>query len=164
MFKRLARHRAMTRSRLRRAFTPQVFDEIEAAIARSETRHSGEIRYAVEGGLSCGAILARITARTRALEIFSSLQVWDTEDNNGVLVYVLLADHAVEIVADRGFDGRVSAAQWRAICAEAEPHFRAGQFTQASCLMIDRIGALLSEHFPPQRTNVDELPNRPAML
>ncbi len=88
-------------------------------------------------------------ARPRARRCSAHLRVWDTEANNGVLIYVQLADRTVEIVADRGFQGRVSHAEWEAVCRLMEEHFRAGRFQVGSIAGVDAIGNLLARHFPP---------------
>lgn len=110
------------------------------------------------------------TGRARAIEVFATLGVWDTEHNNGVLIYVLLADHDIEIVADRGIASRVDAAAWTAIAGAMESAFRAGEFERGALDGIARIGALLAEHFPPGSRpfpagdNPDELGNRPTVI
>ena len=98
-----------------RAFPPSAMAAIEEAIAKSEREHSGELRFAVEPALDTSALLAGQSGRERALEVFSQLRVWDTEENNGVLIYLLLADRDIEIVADRGVNARVPQAEWEKI-------------------------------------------------
>ena len=112
-------------------------------------RTPGEIRFAIETSLAPLHVSRTISApRARALEVFAHLRVWDTEHNNGVLIYVQLADRDVEIVADRGFEGRVSPAEWEAVCRLMEEHFRAGRFKAGSIAGVDAIGDLLARHFP----------------
>ena len=137
-------------------------DEIEAAIAATERTHGGEIRFAVEGNLSAPELWRDMTARERAVEVFAHLGVWDTEANNGVLIYLLWADHDVEIVADRGFHGRVTAQEWTAVCHQMEAHFRANRPQQAIVEGVQAVGALIAKHFPAIDRN--ELPDRPVML
>src|SRR4051794_24842707 len=120
---RICRHVFATRAGARRCFTPAVLSEIEASIKDVESRHSGEIRFVVETALDIDDLLRGVTPRTRALEVFSHTRVWDTESNNGVLVYVLLADRDVEILADRGIATRVPPEEWETICREIEAHF-----------------------------------------
>src|SRR5271168_2769400 len=146
---RLIRHAATTHWRTRMLFPSATLDAIEQAIARIERLHAGEIRFAVETALNPQHILDGAPARTRALEVFGALGVWDTEHNNGVLIYVQLADRAVEIVADRGFTGRVGAAEWEAVCRLMEEHFRAGRYREGSVAGVEAIGTLLARHFPP---------------
>jgi len=149
---------------VRRAFPRAVLDTIERSIGAQEARHRGELRFVVEGGLPLGPLLAGRTARERAIEVFSRLRIWDTEDNAGVLVYLLLADRRVEIVADRGIDARVGSAAWDVICREMQAAFAAGRFEAGALLGIQAISDLLAEHFPPGDHNPNELPDRPVVL
>jgi uncharacterized membrane protein len=165
---RLIRHAAATHWRTRMLFPTATLDAIELAIARAEKTHAGEIRFAIETGLTPLHILNGMAPRARALDVFASLRVWDTEHNNGVLIYVQLADRAVEIVADRGFQGRVSPAEWEAVCRLMEEHFRAGRFEIGSIAGVDAIGNLLTRHFPPNlerpSRSDNQLPDRPTLL
>ncbi len=161
---RMARHLFHPRWLVARAFPRRSLDRIGAAIAASETGHGGEIRFAVEGALGVPALLRGETARQRAVQVFSELRVWDTEANSGVLVYLLLADRDVEILADRGLNGRVAAAEWEAICREMESHFRQGEFEAGVLAGIARIDGLLRRHFPVTGENANELPDRPALI
>lgn len=165
---RLLRHVAATHWRTRMRFPSATLDAIEQAIARVERSHIGEIRFAIETALTPLHILNDVAPRTRALEVFAHLRVWDTELNNGVLIYVQLADRNVEIVADRGFQGKVSAAEWEAVCRLMEEHFRSGRFEQGSIAGVDAIGSLLARHFPPAGGQADlfhnQLPDRPTLL
>ncbi len=165
-WKRWFRHLFATRAALRRAFPPGTLTSIETAIAESERHHSGEIRVAIEAGLDPHHVRRGHSPRERALEVFAHLAVWDTDANNGVLVYVLLADRDVEIVADRGYNGRVSAEEWGSVCKAMESSFRAGRFEQGTLEGIARVSDLVAVHFPagPGARNPDELPNRPALL
>src|ERR1700720_5018024 len=146
---RLLRHAAATHWRTRMLFPAATLGVIEQAIGRAEQWHGGEIRFAVETALTPRHILNDVTAHDHALEVFSRLRVWDTEANNGVLIYVQLADRHVEIVADRGFQGRVSPAEWEAVCRLMEEYFRARRFKEGSIAGVDPIGDLLTRHFPP---------------
>lgn len=161
---RALRHLFATRWGTRRRFTEASLAAIEAAIRDVESRHAGEIRFAVETALELPELWFGLAARQRALEVFGQLGVWDTEGNNGVLVYVLLADHDVEIVADRAIAGRVSQAEWDAICREVEDHYRAGRFTEGSVAAVQAVGRLLAKHFPAQRGDRNEQPNQPILL
>jgi uncharacterized membrane protein len=160
------RHLFATRGALRRAFTEEALDAIERAVDESEQRHSGEIRVAIEGALEPGEVWHGKTSRQRALEVFAALGVWDTEANNGVLIYVLLADRDVQIVADRGFNGRVTEAQWTAVCEDMEREFRAGRFASGVIVGVEDVGRIIGAHYPqrPGQRDEDELPNRPALL
>ncbi len=150
--------------RVRRRFTPGVFAEIETAIQGAEARHAGEICFAVEGALEPPDLWGGLTPRERALEVFAQLRVWDTEANNGILLYVLLADHAVEIVADRGIAARVAAADWAAACDQARQAYAQGQFATGSVALVASVAGLLERHFPNARGDANELPNQPILL
>lgn len=160
------RHVFATRGALRRAFPPSTLAAIEVAVTESESTHSGEVRFAIEASLEPGEVWQGRTPRDRALEVFAGLGVWDTAANNGVLIYVLLADHDLEIVADRGFNGRVSAEEWADICDAMQVRFRAGDFAGGAVESVRRVGAIVSRHFPlaPGERSPDELPNRPTIL
>lgn len=160
------RHVFAGRRALDKAFPAATLDAIESAIIESERSHGAEIRFAVEGALDPGEIRRSISPRDRALEVFAALGVWDTEGNNGVLIYVLLADHDVEIVADRGYNERVSPAEWQAVCEEMERCFREGRFEEGSVQGVRGVGRLAARHFPPPAGGRirDELPNRPTLL
>jgi uncharacterized membrane protein len=160
--KRIARHLLATPLALRRAFPPASLAAIQRALADSEARHGGEIRFAVEGALDLRALLAGQPARERAIEVFGELRVWDTEQNNGVLIYLLLADHDVEIVADRGVSARVAGGEWQRICAAMERDFTRGRFADGVIHGIEAVAALLAAHFPAADRN--ELPDKPVVL
>ena len=162
--RRLVRHLFATRSRVARAFPARTLEAIEAAIEQSEREHSCEIRFAIESALEPGEVWTGKTPRQRALEVFSALGVWDTEANNGILIYLLLADRDVEIVADRGFNGKVSASEWASVCAAMERGLREGRYEAAVLDGVRAASALLVRHFPPGGRDVDQLPNRPAVL
>lgn len=162
--KRIFKHLLYPQWRLRQTFSDATMDRIEAAVTASERTHHGEIRFAVEGALDITPLLHGVSARQRGVQVFSTLRVWDTEANNGVLIYLLLADRDVEIIADRGFHGRVSPAQWESICREMEALFASGQFEAGALLGVERIHALLSQCFPLHGDNANELPNRPLRV
>ncbi|UCH54363.1 MAG: TPM domain-containing protein, partial [Pseudomonadota bacterium] len=147
-WRRVIRHLAIPPWRVRQVFGQPAMDAIEQAIRDSERTHSGQICFAVEAALDTVPLLKGQSARDRALEVFASLRVWDTERNNGVLVYLLLADHDVEIVADRGISAHVEHAAWESVCHEMETAFRAGQFERGAVDGIRAVGALLAKHFP----------------
>jgi len=165
---RLIRHVAATHRGTRRRFPASTLDAIEGAIKRAEGSHSGEIRFAVETALTPWHVWREVTPRNRALEVFGALRVWDTEGNNGVLIYVELADRTVEIIADRGLARRVHQSEWEAVCRLMEAHYRAGRFRDGSIAGVDAVGALLSRHFPAHaaqsRPAHNELPDRPTLL
>jgi uncharacterized membrane protein len=163
-FARRLRHLTTGRGAVRRVFPERSLQAIEAAIAAAERTHSGQIRFAVEASLDGAALLAGQGARERAVDVFSLLRVWDTEHNNGVLIYLLLADRDVEIVADRGIHARCGAAAWEEICRGMEAHFRAGRFEQGVLAGIEAVGAHLARHFPGAGRTGNELPDRPVIL
>lgn len=148
----------------RRAFPAAAMARIEAAIAASETCHRGEIRFAVEPSLAFFPLLDGQTARERALEVYAQLRVWDTEENNGVLIYLLLADHDVEILADRGVARVVPHEEWEDICRAMEDRFRAGRYEEGVLLGIAEIDRRLAQAYPRVGENHDELPDRPVRL
>ncbi|HYC48731.1 MAG TPA: TPM domain-containing protein [Burkholderiales bacterium] len=149
---------------VRRAFPQRTLDRIEAEINDSEARHRGEIRFAIEGALEFLPVLRGLSPRERALETFSLLRVWDTEENSGVLIYVQLVDRDIEIVADRGIASRIEQSQWETICHRMEEAFRAARFEEGVLAGIADVGALLERHFPAGPRNRDELPDRPVIL
>jgi uncharacterized membrane protein len=149
---------------VRRAFPVRAMQAIEAAIRSTEAAHSGQIRFAVEASLDYAALRRDLGARERAIEVFSQLRVWDTERNNGVLIYLLLADRDVEIVADRGVDARVGAAAWEAICRDMETVFRERRFEEGVLSGIRAVGLQLARYFPGRDGEANELPDRPVVL
>jgi uncharacterized membrane protein len=163
-FTRMARHLLTFPGAVARALPPAALADIENAIRRSETEHQGEIRFAAEAALESAALLAGETARERALEVFSLLRVWDTEENNGVLIYLLLADRDVEIVADRGINAKVSATEWEQICRRMESAFSRGEFEQGVLAGIAEVSRLLARHYPPRQGDRNELADKPAIL
>jgi uncharacterized membrane protein len=149
---------------VRRAFPKSALQAIAAAIAKQEQRHRGELRFVVEGGLPIAPFLAGRTAHERAIDLFSELRIWDTQHNSGALIYLLLADRRVEIVADRGIDARVGSATWDAICREMQSNFAAGRFEAGAIFGIEAISDLIATHFPPGDENPNELPDTPVVL
>ena len=162
--RRIGRHLLEHRWRLRRIFSPKVLDAIEAAIKASEATHSGQIRFVVEGALDGAPLFRNQSARERALNIFSQLRIWDTAHNNGVLIYLLLADRDFEIVADRGIDAKVGAAGWQKICAEMETDFRSGNFEAGVIKGIEAVSRQLAAHFPKHGAGRNELPDAPVVI
>jgi uncharacterized membrane protein len=161
--RRLLRHLLATRWSVARAFPRGALDGIERAIRDSEATHEGQIRFAVEAALDLGPLLAGVAARERALQVFSELRVWDTEHNNGVLIYLLLADHDVEIVADRGIHRHVGEG-WEAICRAMEARLRQGELAAGVVEGIRAVGEHLRRHYPRRVPGPDELPDRPVIL
>lgn len=164
MLRRWLQHLSTTPLALRRSFPPATLAAIDTAITASEGQHRAEIRCAVETTLSAGHLLRGVTSTARAAEVFASLGMWDTAENNGVLLYVLLAERRIEIVADRGFDSRVTAAEWHSICADMELALGAGRYEAGTLAALERISALARQHFPAQARDLNELPDRTVLL
>jgi len=162
--KRWLRHAFMPPWRWRILFSKKVLGDIEKAIKYSEYQHSGELRFAVENTLALGRVWRGISARQRAIDIFSTLRVWDTEENSGVLIYLLLADREVHIVADRGITKRVTQTEWDVIAKNMQKEFQQGDFLGGSLRGIEHITMLLATHFPPNADNRDELSNKPVIV
>jgi uncharacterized membrane protein len=162
--KRIGKHLLEHRWRVRRVFPPKVLAAIEQAIKAGEATHSGQLRFAVEGALDGRPLFKGQSARERALDLFSQLRIWDTAHNNGVLIYLLLADRKVEIVADRGIDARVGAAGWQKICAEMETDFRSGNFQTGVIKGIEAVSRQLAAHFPKHGAGRNELPDAPVVI
>lgn len=161
---RLLRHLLTTRFSTRRHFPPAVREAIEQAIGDCEARHAGDIRFVVETAFDLPELWHDVAPRQRALQLFGQLGVWDTEHNNGVLIYVLMADRVVEIIADRGIAARVPQAEWAAVCRQMEHHYREGRFREGTIVGILGVGALLGRHFPGKTPGGQELPAQPVLL
>lgn len=164
---RLFKHRWFDESATRRALPPDLLGRLTQRVAASERRHSGEIRLCVEAGLPWSylrrnAPMSQIV-RARAVMMFSKLRVWDTAQNNGVLIYLLLAEHAIELVADRGLNDKVPPAQWQAMVDRMREAFRAGRFEDGLTQALEEVSALLVQHFPQDggKGNPNELPDAP---
>lgn len=164
MLKRIFRHLCMTPLQLKFRFPKVVMTRIEAAIANSEAMHAGEIRFAVELNLAIQDLLKNKSGRERAVEVFSDLRVWDTEQNNGVLIYLLLADHDFEILVDRGICQYVGKDSWQVISHAMEVLFKAGKFEDGVLYGINEIGSLLAQHYPAGKHDQNELPNAPVLV
>jgi uncharacterized membrane protein len=161
---RFLRHLFAPRWRTRRRFSDAVDSAIEAAIRTAEARTSGEIRFVIETALDPVAAGRGHTPRARALEVFGQFRVWDTELRNGVLIYVLVADRDVEILADRGAAAVIPAAGWEDAARRMEQEFRAGRYREGAITGVEAVGGLLEKHFPARAVNRDELPNQPTLL
>ncbi len=150
----------------RNRFPAESMDRIAAAIAEGERLHQGEICFAVESSLPLHQILHEVPARARAEVAFAQLRVWDTAANTGVLVYLLLADHCIEIVADRGLRDRISEAKWRGVCLLLQERLRSGDHADAVVAAVQEVSRLLSEHLPqaPGLLGESELPDHPVFL
>lgn len=162
--KRIIKHLSVGQAAVHRCFPRTTLHKIEHTIAQVEQSHAGQIRFAVEAALDWSPLLAGQTARIRAIEVFSQLRVWDTEHNNGVLIYLLLADRDVEIVADRGVHAKLGQETWEAICQEMEAAFSQGKFEEGILVGIHSVGAHLAKHYPHTGTKVNELSDQPVIL
>jgi uncharacterized membrane protein len=162
--KRIYRHFAMTRGQVNRAFPHAALSAIEQAVKTSEMTHMGEVRFVVEGSLDGALLFGGQTAKERALTLFSHLRMWDTEHNTGVLIYLLLADRAVEIVADRGIHAKAGPHAWVAICHEMEAAFKASKFEDGAVGGIQNVARQLAQHFPAAARDANELPDKPLVM
>jgi uncharacterized membrane protein len=162
--RRIGKHLLEHRWRVRRIFPPEVLAAIERAIKAGEATHSGQVRFVVEGALDGKPLFRDQPARERALDIFSHLRIWDTAHNNGVLIYLLLADRDVEIVADRGIDAKVGAAGWESICKAMETDFKAENFAGGVIRGIEAVSRQLAAHFPKHGAGRNELPDAPVVM
>ena len=162
--KRIVTHLLVTDGQVRRAFPRSTLNRIEAATQASETAHVGEIRFAVEGALDGWPLFKGQSARERAIDLFSQLRVWDTQHNTGVLIYLLLADRAVEIVADRGIHARVDAQEWNEVCRQMEAAFRQSNYEGGVLSGVQAVTQHLVKHFPADGRNANELPDKPVVL
>lgn len=162
---RVLRHRWLDEGDVRRALGADALARIEERVVQSERRHTGEIRVCVEAGLPLSYLWRNASARERAIAMFGKLRAWDTEDNNGVLIYLLLAEHRIEIVADRALDRHVPVEQWASLVEGMAAQFRAGHFETGLLAAVDTVDRVLVEHFPakPGQVNPDELPNAPVL-
>jgi uncharacterized membrane protein len=160
--KRMLRHFMVPTWYARRIFPKTVLDAITEQIKLCESTHGGEIRVAIEAELSVSALLKNQSPRERAAEVFANLHIWDTDQRNGVLIYVCLADRAIEIIADRGLNGKVTGDEWQTICQSLQKLCAQGQYKLALCSAVHDASVLLAKYFP----NVDrnELPDSPVIL
>ena len=164
LLRRLFRHWWFPRLRARRAFPSGALKAIEAAIGDAEAHHEGEVRFVLEAALPVALLGHRVSPRARAIEVFSQLRIWDTEHNNGVLIYLSFADRSVEIVADRGINARSGKAAWERICRMMEKEFRQGLFEAGAVAGVRAIADELAQHFPGRGEKRNELPNKPVMM
>jgi len=160
---RLLRHRWLDESDVHRALDAAAMARLTAKVTASEARHTGEIRLAVEAGLPLSYLWKGLTARDRAVTLFGKLRVWDTEHNNGVLIYLLLADHAIEIVADRGIARLVDSTEWQAVVSSMQQAFRAGRFEAGLEQALSAVEGVLVSRYPatPGEQRLNELPDTP---
>ncbi|KQT12984.1 TPM domain-containing protein [Ramlibacter sp. Leaf400] len=162
---RILKHRWVDEADTRRAIPPDLVERLAGRVAASERRHSGEVRICVEAGLPLSYLWRDATPRERAIAMFSKLGVWDTAQNNGVLIYLLLAEHAIEVVADRGLAAKVDPGEWQRIVQHMGAAFRAGRFEDGLTQALEEVSALLVAHFPlrPDQPDANELPDEPVL-
>jgi uncharacterized membrane protein len=160
---RILKHRWLDETDARRALDDAALERLAARVRAGEARHRGEIRLCIEAGLPLSYLWRGAAPRERALSMFGKLRVWDTEHNSGVLIYLLLAEHAIEIVADRGLSRHVPPEQWRALTQGMSAAFKAGRFEDGLAEAIDVVDGLLLQHFAQAEgaPNPNELPDRP---
>ena len=161
---RIVRHLLTTDGQVSRSFGPGILTKIEAAIQASEAEHAGEIRFVVEGGLDGAPLFKGQSARERAIDLFSHLRLWDTQQRTGVLIYLLLADRAVEIVADRGINAQVDSQEWATVCRQMEAAFRQSNFESGVVAGVQAVTRQLKAHFPLGIRDRNELPDKPVVL
>ncbi len=162
---RLLKHRRFDERDAERLLGAGALQRVQARVVASEAAHSGEIRVCVEAGLPLSYLRRGATPRERAVAMFGKLRVWDTEHNNGVLIYLLIAEHAIEIVADRGVARRVNEAEWQRIAALMKAAFQRGEFEAGLNQAVDAVDALLRDRFAlaPGEPNLNELPDAPDL-
>lgn len=163
---RLVKHRWLDAGDARRAVGEAGLQHLQAVVTESERAHTGEIRVCIEAGLPWSYLRRHASARERAVMLFGKLRVWDTAANNGVLIYLLLAEHRIEIVADRGLNDRVPAAHWESVTAAMAEAFRRGEFADGLAVAVGAVHTVLVSHFPavPGARNVNELPDAVVLL
>lgn len=162
--KRIVKHLLVTHAQARRAFPRSTLSTIEKTIKASEAAHVGEIRVVVEASLDGVPLFKEQSARERAIDVFSNLHIWDTHHNNGLLIYILLADRAVEIVADRGLHEKVPSREWKRICLHMEESFQLSNYESGIVGGLHAVTQHLIKHFPATGDDRNELPNRAVML
>jgi hypothetical protein len=164
---RWCRHLWLDADDVRRHFPPDSLLRLETLIRLSEARHLGELRVCIEGGLGWAGLRQGLTPRARAIELFSQLRVWDTAHNNGVLIYLLLAEHRIEILVDRGLSSQVDPQVWQAMTLSLSEHFKSGNFEAGLTEAIDQVGQWMRRLYPVadhHPDNPNELPNAVVIL
>lgn len=168
-FFRVLRHRSQDTTDTRRAIPADMVQRLMERVAASEQRHTGEIRIYVESSLPSSYLWRGADTRERAVMMFSKLRVWDTAHNNGVLIYLMLAEHAIELVADRGIDAHVPAHHWQMVVTRMADAFRGDRYEDGLTQALEEVSAVLVEHFPAvdaagaQQDNLNELPDAPVL-
>jgi TPM domain len=164
-WQRILRHLWKDESDARRAVPADVLERLAQRVTASERRHTGEVRICIEAGLPWSYLRRNASPRERAVTLFGKMRVWDTEHNNGVLIYLLLAEHAIELVADRGLNRHVQPAEWQAMVARLGSAFREGRFEDGLTQALEEVSAVLVTHFPSAEgaRQANEQPNTPSL-
>jgi uncharacterized membrane protein len=162
--KRLWRHLTTGKASGRRAFPGDVLADIQKTIAEGEQLHRAEVRIVIEPAMPLDDVLDGIHPRSRARTLFSDYRIWDTEENCGVLIYLNLADHQVEIVADRGVGRLVQAAEWQAVCDTLTSQLGQGAFRDSTVAAITQLNELLAQKLPATGDRVNQLSDKPIIL
>ncbi len=166
-FSRWIRHWWLDADNARRIITPAGLARLETRVRESETRHRGELRLCVQASLSPMQLWRGVSSQERAIDLFSRLRVWDTEHNNGVLIYLQLADHRIEILADRGLNRHTTPEAWQAMASRLGGALREGRFEDGLNEAIDQVGALMRQHYPvtdSHHPDVNELPDAVVLM
>ncbi|QBE62699.1 TPM domain-containing protein [Pseudoduganella lutea] len=163
-WRRALRHLMTGSGEGRRCFPEKTLAAIAAAIADGEQRHRAEVRLVVEPALPFGAALDGMSNRERARALFAQYGVWDTEENCGVLIYVNLADHAVDIVADRNVGRRIADTEWQAVCGTMTAAYKRGEFAEGTVAALNQLADLLQRHFPSDGSRPNQLPDEAVIL
>ena len=163
-FKRLWRHLTTSQASGRRAFPKDVLADIQKTIAEGEQLHRAEVRIIIEPAMPLGELLDDLHPRARARMLFSDYRIWDTEENCGVLIYLNLADHQVEIVADRGVGRLVQPEEWQAICDTMTEHLKRGAFRDSTIAALGQLNTLLHQKLPATGERVNQLSDKPIFL
>ena len=162
--RRIGRHWLASLRPARQVLSVEALAKIDSEIQAAEQTHAGEIRLAIETSLTLPQLWRHLTPHARARQVFSALGVWDTEHNNGVLIYLLLADRSVEIVADRAIAVRIPASEWAALCDEIAARFGHGEPSAGCLLAVRSVAQRLARFFPAAGGDGNELPNQPVLL
>lgn len=163
-FTRILRHLRHTRATAKALVPPSTLQAIQACIGAGEAEHRAEVRLVVEAALPLAALLRNESSRARAHELFSHYRIWDTEENSGVLVYINLADHRVEIITDRAVGRVLKHAEWEAVCSTMTRGFAAGIYHDSTLEALVQMNRMLALHFPQTSHHKNEISNRPLML
>ena len=163
--KRALRHLGTGPGTARKIFPDAARHQIQVAVHKGEQHHRGEVRVVIEASLPLSLAWRGTSARERARALFGALEVWNTEDHSGVLLYINLADHAVELLADRGIDACVNPQAWQGICAQLTQGLAQDMSVEPVLDAIGQIHGLLTDHFPANvGRNPNELDDRPIIL